>query len=87
MPLIKNKQKARQFIDAIDESLSMRRTRNAEGGHEIEIVITEALDDLTALVEEAAKHGLQVRYDGARLLVEEPSEGGLPTEVTEVTPL
>jgi hypothetical protein len=82
MPLIRDKEKARAFIDAIEDPLTMRRTRTANGEMEIEIVIIEPTDDLGALVAEARRRGLVVRFDGQRILVEEPPSDPLPTEVT-----
>jgi hypothetical protein len=86
MPLIRNKQKARQFIDAIEEPLTMRRTRVSNGEMEIEIVIVEPTDDLAAIVAAATKNGFIVRFDGQRIVIEEPPTNPLPQEVTrEVT--
>ena len=86
MSLIRDRRKATRFIDSHEESLTMRRTRDATGEIGIEIVIVEPTDNLVPIVEEAAKEGLVVRFDGSRIVIEEPPDEPLEEEVT-VEPL
>jgi hypothetical protein len=82
MARIKDNQKVRQFMDALDIPMVLRRERDVNGEIVSEIVIVEPTADLTEIVGEAKKHGWVAIFDGQTIRIEEPPEEGLPMEVT-----
>jgi hypothetical protein len=81
MPLIRDKEKARRFIDQIDAPLTVRQTRGPDGGLEQEIIL-EPTDDLVGIVKAAEEQGFTLSYDGQRITVEDLPKGGLPAQTT-----
>jgi hypothetical protein len=78
-----NKKKARDFMDAVDDPMTVHRARGEDGELDVGISLSSA-DDLHAIVKAAEREGLVARFDGQRILIEEPPKPGLPVEVTPV---